>query len=255
MAAGDPHAHQQRHHRADRAGDARGVGLQFRRAWRSGGPARPMRGLRSGRRAARAAWRSSRTTSASARSTGSACGRAGVDRVEPRAQPRAGAVAAVRRRSTASSAIAAEGVERAWPARAPRRGSSSEAAVKEFETRRAGARGRRRDRPGPRASGEGGCIGHHRVEDAGRGQHAGHAGAGMGARADQIEVADVLAAVVRAEPGALRAAPARGRRRRPGTTASRSWKSCGVQQRARSRSGSRDRAAASRSRLAHSACR
>ena len=41
------------------------------------------------------------------------------------------------------------------------------------------------------------------VEDAGGGEDAGQTGAGMDARADQEEIAHVLAGIVRAEPCAL----------------------------------------------------
>ena len=44
---------------------------------------------------------------------------------------------------------------------------------------------------------------HHRVENARGGKDARNAGAGMRAGADEIEMFDVFAAIVRPEPGAL----------------------------------------------------
>src|SRR5579884_2208272 len=43
-----------------------------------------------------------------------------------------------------------------------------------------------------------------RLDDLGAGEHAGDAGAGMRARAHEVEVGDVFAAVVRAKVGGLR---------------------------------------------------
>ena len=48
------------------------------------------------------------------------------------------------------------------------------------------------------------ASGHHRIEDTGRREHAGQARAGMGAGADEIEVAISSLLVVRPEPRALR---------------------------------------------------
>src|SRR5208283_411605 len=49
-----------------------------------------------------------------------------------------------------------------------------------------------------------GCIGRHLVQDPSRRKHAGQSGAGMRPRADEKQIADVLARIVRPEPGALR---------------------------------------------------
>ena len=212
-AVGVAHAHQQRHHRADRAGDAGGVGVQRRRASRSGGPsashakpsssasgsARGMREARDhvgeravGRRSAAACRRRPRPAARAARPTASASPRRDVDRVVgQRGRRRRAREAGSRTRARQQQRRGVEGPRAVAQQRAA--GGEVGASQRRGRIGRGGMERQARLHAGTTV-----------IEDAGRGEHAGQAGAGMGAGADEVEAVDLLAPVVRPEPGALR---------------------------------------------------
>src|SRR4051794_19080664 len=103
--------------------------------------------------------------------------------------------------STASSATR-QNAYRAVAGARTRAGRRHDAAKKERDCRlriiRHAARSRCSD-----LSGDAIAMGHHPVEDLGRGEDAREPGARMRSRADEIEAADVLAHIVRSKPGAL----------------------------------------------------
>ena len=185
----------------------------------SGGRRHPTRSPRAGPRAARAGSRTRRPR------------RPAPDRpARPAAGPRRPASSRSRSRPSAagrrprgrSRRRPAGRTRRArWRARAPRGGSSSDAAWNVREPARSASPAGGEVGGGRRCSGSDQRAASGTTESRTRGgrQHAGQPGPGMRAGTDEIEAVDLFAAVVRAEPGALRQHRLQPEARRRGTTA------------------------------------